>query len=345
MLVVPEDFKPIREGTLALPDGRHLGWAEFGDPEGEPVLWFHGTPGGRRQLPPEAPAAAVERGVRFIGVDRPGTGLSTPHQYGRVADVVPDVVALMDRLDVDRFAVGGLSGGGPYALAVAHGLPDRVTVAEVLGGIGPVRGREASPGFPKLLVPLEPLLRLVASPLGELLTVGFRPLLPYADEAFDVYVRFGPSADRPALGRPDLKGVLIHDLINSVEGGLRAPMMDLVVFARDWGFSLQDIHVPVTFWHGDADGIVPFVHGSHQAGLVPAGRLVVCPEGGHFSGFELIELVLDDVAARAEEAPEGTFRSSRAPHRDQRPGLARRALGLVEADDDPSATPPPVGLA
>ena len=222
-------------------------------------------------------------------------------------------------------------------------LPERVTAAAVLGGLGPVRGPEASPGIPKLLVPMEPFLRVAAGPLGSLVTAAFRPVLPWAEGAFDVYVRLGPAADRPALGRTDLKSVLLHDLTTSLEGGLRAPFMDLVVFARDWGFSLQEIRVPVTFWHGDADGIVPFVHGSHQAGLVPAGRLVVCPEGGHFSGFELIELVLDDLAARAEEAPEGTFRSSRAPHRDQRPGAVGRTPGAVDPDD-PSATPPPVGL-
>ena len=315
MLVVPEDFKPNQEGTVDLADGRELGWAEFGDPDGAPVLWFHGTPGGRRQLPPDAPSAAAERGMRIIGMDRPGTGRSSPHQYRDVADIVPDVVELLDAIGIDELAVGGLSGGGPYALAAAWGLADRVTAAAVLGGVGPTRGPETAPGLPRLLVPAEPVLRLAAGPLGTLLTTGVRPVIPWAEGLFDAYVRIGPASDRPALSQQDLKSVLLHDLITSLEGGLRAPFGDLVVFARDWGFSLQDIAVPVTFWHGDADGIVPFVHGSHQAGLVPAGRLVVCPERGHFAGFELIVPVLDDLVARSGEESVGTYRSSRAPHR------------------------------
>lgn len=314
MIVVPEDFVPVREGTVALPDGRALGWAEFGDPRGDPVLWFHGTPGGRRQLPPEAPLAAIERGFRFIGVDRPGTGRSTTHQYRDVAEVVPDARALLDDLGIERCAVGGLSGGGPYALACCWGLADRVVAGAVLGGIGPTRGRERAYGYPQLLVPFEPVLRCVARPLGELLTLAARPVMPFAEPVFDLYVRFGPSADRTALGRPDLKGVLLHDLEEALTGGLRAPLFDLVAFARDWGFSLRDIEVPVVFWHGDADGIVPFIHGTHQAGLVPDGTLVICPEGGHFAGFELIEQVLDELDARW-------------PDRASRPGPTEAAAG------------------
>lgn len=298
VIVVPEDFAPVREGTVELPDGRTLGWAEFGDPDGDPVLWFHGTPGGRRQLPPEAPRAAVERGFRFLGVDRPGTGRSSTHQYARVADVVPDVEVLLDALGVDRLAVGGLSGGGPYALACCWGLGERVAAGAILGGIGPTRGRERAYGYPQLLVPFEPVLRCVARPLGEVLTVAARPAMAWAEPVFDLYVRVGPSADRRTLQRHDLKSVLLHDLAECLEGGLRAPLFDLVAFARDWGFSLRDVAVPVVFWHGDADGIVPFIHGSHQAGLVQDGKLIVCPEGGHFAGFELIDDVLDQLDAR-----------------------------------------------
>ena len=31
--------------------------AEYGDPDGDPVLWFHGTPGARKQIPPDVPAS------------------------------------------------------------------------------------------------------------------------------------------------------------------------------------------------------------------------------------------------------------------------------------------------
>ena len=317
VLVVPLDFVPTREGTVELPDGRQLGWAEFGDPDGDPILWFHGTPGGRRQLPPDAPGAASARGVRIIWFDRPGTGRSTPHQYRRVVEVVDDVRVLLDELGIDRLAVAGLSGGGPFALATCWALPDRVVAGAVLGGLAPTRGREHAGGLPQVLPPLEPFLRFVARPLGEVLSLLMRPSRPYMSPIFDLYVAVGPAADRPALRREEVKAVLLADLAESIEGGVRAPLCDLVAFGRHWGFELRDIEVPVVFWHGDADGIVPYHHGGLQAGLVPDGLLVTQNDGGHFSGFGLIGDVLDRVDER----------------RPDRPGLARVEAG--GSGDDP----------
>jgi pimeloyl-ACP methyl ester carboxylesterase len=65
--------------TVDLPDGRRLGHADFGDPEGAPLLHLHGTPGSRLDFATDRYDAALrEAGVRFIAVDRPGFGMSDP---------------------------------------------------------------------------------------------------------------------------------------------------------------------------------------------------------------------------------------------------------------------------
>ncbi|MEJ5255407.1 MAG: alpha/beta hydrolase [Acidimicrobiales bacterium] len=285
---------PHLEQVVELADGRLLGYAEFGDPGGRPVLWFHGTPGASKQVPPEAPAVACERGVRLIGIERPGTGRSTPHQYARILDWAVDVRQVADRLGLDRFALVGLSGGGPYVLACAYLLPDRVVAGAVLGGIGPTVGPEAAPGYTRLLAPFGPLLSAVAGPAGLALSCLLRPLAAtVASPAFDLYARFGPSPDRPVLARADMKAAFLHDLTTAIPRGLRAPVYDLVLFARHWGFSLRDIRVPIRFWHGADDIIVPLSHGVHQAELVPDAELTVVPGGGHFSGYETVHEVLD----------------------------------------------------
>jgi pimeloyl-ACP methyl ester carboxylesterase len=115
----------------------NLIFAEFGVATGRTILWFHGTPGARRQVPEDARAMAATNDLRIIGFDRPGVGLSPPHLYPCIYDSVPDVEILLDQLEVERFAVVALSGGGPYALAIAHAMPDRVTVAAILGGVAP----------------------------------------------------------------------------------------------------------------------------------------------------------------------------------------------------------------
>jgi pimeloyl-ACP methyl ester carboxylesterase len=307
--------RPRREGAVMLPGGRALGFAEWGEPEGRPVIWCHGTPGARKQIPPDGPELAEGKGIRLIGLERPGTGLSTPYRYGHVIDWATDLAAATDELGVDRFAIVGLSGGGPFVLAACHALPDRVVAGAVLGGIGPTRGPEAAPGYTRLLPLVEPLLTFWRVPLGEALTHLVRPVRSVAEGAFDLYARVAPPSDRPVMRQPEMKAMFLHDIVEACEGGLRAPVGDLVVFGREWGFSLRDIEVPVKFWHGDADGIVPLSHGEFQAAMVPRAGFQLCPGGGHFAGFilgpEVISFILEqwDVA---DTAPDSEARSARA---------------------------------
>src|SRR5207244_11105793 len=115
-------------------------------PGGPLVLWFHGSPGARRQIPVAGRIAADHLGLRLVCVERPGIGSSTDHAYHQVRDWAPDVAAVADHLGYDRFMVVGLSGGGPYALACAHELPDRVVAVGLLGSLVPTAGTAATAG-------------------------------------------------------------------------------------------------------------------------------------------------------------------------------------------------------
>src|ERR1700751_1675072 len=132
--------RPKLEGNVAVGDDRQIGFAEFGAPQGRAVFWLHGTPGARRQIPTEARAYAEEADIRLIGIDRPGIGSSTPYQYGNVLEFADDLRTIADTLGIDKMAVVGLSGGGPYTLACAGPMPERVVAA---GGCG-----RASPAAP-----------------------------------------------------------------------------------------------------------------------------------------------------------------------------------------------------
>lgn len=288
---------PLREDAMTLTDGRTLGWAEYGDPHGRPVLLFHGTPGARRQVAPDSGRAAAERGLRLISIERPGAGWSTPHLYGAVRDWARDVAQFTERLGLARFACIGLSGGGPYTLACAHELADRIPVVAVLGGLGPTSGPEAAPGYTRLLGHLHPLLRTVARPgswaLAKLLGVAApaAPLVgPHLHHLF-------PKSDRPVLQDPRNLEVLIDSIMAGLEGDFRAPFYDLVLFGRDWGFALSDIEVPVHFWAGEQDAIVPTCHATHQAKLIKNAKVVYKPGEGHFAGYTEMAVVMDAIVA------------------------------------------------
>lgn len=280
-------------GTTRVADDRELGWAEFGHPDGDAVLWFHGTPGACLQVPPSVHDAALQRGFRVIAVERPGTGRSTDHRYRRVVDFGDDVAVLADGLGLERFAAVGLSGGGPFTLAVAHRLPERVVVANLLGGIGPVRGPDAVLSYTRLLRFAAAPLEVLRTPVGTAIGAVVRLATPVADPVFDLYARVLGFADRAVLGHPQFKAMFLHDLITAED--LRASAHDLALFARHWGFHLDEVTVPVVVWHGLSDVIVPPSHGHHQAARLPRGELRVRPGEGHFAGFAEVADVLDRV--------------------------------------------------
>ena len=163
---------PDRDGVVELADGRVLGYAEYGPIDGRVVLWFHGTPGACRQVPPDAPDLARERGVRLIGIERPGTGRSTTRRYAHVLDWARDVEQFVDAQGIGEFAAVGLSGGGPFVLACAAHMPDQVVAGAVLGGVGPTRGDESAPGYTRVLPPFERILSLTSGAGRRDLLVG-----------------------------------------------------------------------------------------------------------------------------------------------------------------------------
>ena len=280
-------------GTAPVGDDRVLGWAEFGHPDGDVVLWFHGTPGACLQVPPSVDEAALQRGLRVIAVERPGTGRSTNHRYHRIVDFADDIEQLVDHLGVERFAVTGLSGGGPYTLAVAKHLPERVVVASLLGGLGPVRGPDAVLSYTRVLRFLAPPLEVMRTPVGSAMGALMRALEPVADPVFELYARFLGFADTPVLRNPQFKAMFLHDLLTAKD--IRASAHDMALFARHWGFNLTEVQVPVIVWTGLSDVIVPPSHGHHQASRIPRGELHVRAGEGHFAGFSAVADVLDRI--------------------------------------------------
>lgn len=290
--------RPYRHGRAKLRDGRTIAFAEFGAEGGRPIFWFHGTPGARTQLPPDAPAEAGKRGFRIIGVDRPGFGHSSHSSRRTILSWADDMHQLADHLDVDRFAMIGLSGGGPYVLACAHEMPGRVIAGVSLGGVGPTDGSDGAPGYAHALLRLAmrgmPLMR---GPLGIALSIAVQPMRPFAGAGIELYKRFGPVTDRPVFEIPEFKQMFAEDIVISTSYGLRGPVGDVALFCRPWGFSPADIRVPIRIWHGDADLIVPLSHSEHLAEIIPDSELRVVPDLGHFAGFVNAPEVLDTIDA------------------------------------------------
>ncbi|HET9730905.1 MAG TPA: alpha/beta hydrolase [Acidimicrobiia bacterium] len=318
MRVLPE---PRLEGSYRTASGRRLSFAEYGDPFGKPVFWFHGTPGGRRQIAPQTRVAAQRLGIRLIVLERPGIGDSTPHLYRRVIDWAGDVGTIADRLGIAEFACVGLSGGGPYVLACAARFPRRMVGGAVLGGVAPTKGLDAvAGGVVGLARRFAPVLEAGRGLIGRVAYIGVQALLPFRQQAFELYMAISPEGDRRVFRRPEMKAMFIDDLVRAARRQVHAPVLDLVLFTRHWGFELRDISVPIRFWHGDADNIVPLAHAYHMVGRVPDAELRVRHGESHLGALDatdeifgaLLELWPDrDDAVQVDDGT-GSLASGRA---------------------------------
>jgi pimeloyl-ACP methyl ester carboxylesterase len=270
---------------LALPDGRSLCFAEWGDPAGFPVFSLHGTPGGRLNRHPDE-SVYVAAGARAITYDRPGYGESNRHAGRSIVDCVSDVAAIADHLGIERFAVTGGSGGGPHSLAVAARLGDRVVRARCVVGVAPfgVEGLDFFAGMDPLNVTefswaLEGEDRLLPELERELREMGERVALDPSKLLGDDWEL--DESDRDVLSRPDFAVVIREATEDTVRGGPWGWVDDDLAFTRPWGFDLAEIDVPVEVRYGSRDVLVPAAHGEWLGRNVPGARVVVEDAEGH----------------------------------------------------------------
>ena len=290
---VSEIERPRLEGSVAVSDGRRLSFAEFGTPHGAPIIWMHGTPGGRRQIPIEARLYAVQNDLRIIGIDRPGIGTSTPHLYDNVLAWTTDLELFADNLGLDTLHIIGLSGGGPYALAAGAALPGRVQGVGVLGGVAPTVGPDAiGGGLVALARYAAPLLSAARVPLSYTLAMAIRLVRPFGGLALDAYAAVQPRGDRELLARPEFRAMFLDDLLNGARFQVGAPLADVILFTRHWGFEAADVKIPVHWWHGDEDHIIPHRHGLHMTARLPDATFSTIDGESHLGGMGVAKDVL-----------------------------------------------------
>jgi pimeloyl-ACP methyl ester carboxylesterase len=281
---------------MDLPGGRELAWLELGDAEEAAVFVFHGSPGSRLQVSFDEHAIGAAR-VRFVAVDRPGFGHSAFQPVRRLADWASDVARLADHLDVDRFSVVGISGGGPHAAACARFLPARVRAAGIVSGVGPLAdpGSEADMIFFNRLITR--LARTSPSLVLPLFVVSGAVFRRWPEQAIrSTSGQLSPS-DMEIMTRPAVRSAYVDSYRRAPATSARAAAQDFSLFARDWGFRLEDITTPVHVWHGDDDRNVPIAQGRLQAERIPGARLHECPGEGHLLALDRLEEILRTVTA------------------------------------------------
>jgi pimeloyl-ACP methyl ester carboxylesterase len=244
---------------------------EIGDPDGFAVVSHNGTPFSRL-MPEWWDAPAREHGLRVIGLDRPGYGNAPAEPDRSLRSVVEATAGLMDDLGVDRFAVIGTSGGGPYALACGAFLPDRVVaVISAAGSSGfdeALDGAGFEPG--ELELTREQALRPTAEG-REALARFYDPQVENLRSA-DVDGFMRAVGDDPATATPERRATAAY-VLGAIQEGLRPGrdgwLDDGLAMLRPWGFDLADLRQPVAVWHSADDRLVAIEHGRRLVASVP----------------------------------------------------------------------------
>jgi pimeloyl-ACP methyl ester carboxylesterase len=281
--------------TIALSDGRKLGIAEYGDPRGAPIVYCHGFPASRLEAA-FAHDAARDLGARLISLDRPGYGLSDFQSGRRIADWPHDVCEATDALGIARFAVLGISGGAPYALACGAQLADRVSAVGIVSGLGPTCAEDLAffDPFARIMFGLARrvprLSRAVVGAIGSAL--ARRP-----QWVFSVLAAHLPECDRQVINDKKVRADLLASVREAFRQGTRGAACDFALYAAEREPTFAPIAAPTYVWHGERDTTVPIAMGRRLAAALGSAA-VFSPQHGHYSlSIRDIEAILRPLVA------------------------------------------------
>jgi pimeloyl-ACP methyl ester carboxylesterase len=286
----------VSDGRLVVSDGRTVAWREYGPGDGQPVLWFQGTPGSRFSR--HADEGVYDRlNVRFIVFDRPGYGASTRLPGRGISVVADDAADLLDHLTLESVHAGGGSGGGPHVLAFAMHHPERVRAASVVVGAAPILETEldgliglnrdawyaAREGWAALYALLVPVREAVlADPLA----------------AFRATMDAAPSGDQAVMNDPAWQRVLVESIGEALRPGVEGWTDESLSIVLPWDFDPTLVNCSLTWWHGehDANGPITAVHRLLQGmeGVV----LRIWKNAGHLEPYHRYEEILGELLAR-----------------------------------------------
>lgn len=270
-----------------LSDGRRLGYDEYGPSTGRPLFYIHGSPSARVEFTLFGSEMLLQAlNVRLIAVDRPGMGLSDFQPNRRLLDFPNDLLALADGLHIERFGLLAYSLGGPYGMACAFAIPERLTKVGIVSGAA-------------LLTKPELMQHINA---GTRRYLNFPRENPVASHIFlwmmNVMVRlapkvmvanaasFLPKPDRAIMDDPEIQTRFVKMLRQALRQGTRGPFHEALLTISEWGFCLPGIQIPILLWHGEADQNIPVAMARHVASRIPQCAATFYPDEGHLSMFK-----------------------------------------------------------
>lgn len=270
-----------------------LAYAEFGDPQGYPIIFAHGCPGCHVEGL-FFDAEAKKSHFRFIVLDRPGMGHSdfTPEQT--LLDYPLDVKALAEHLGLNRFGVMGWSGGGATTLTCAYVIPDLIDFCIILGGYTPIDTPELASLIPKAD---QFGYRSLDKPwvFNSLFWVMKWMIRLTPSMYYNVIKKTVNPSDRAIMTMPECQRLFMMDQTRCFTKGWQGTALDAKLNYQPWGYDVRNITARVDIFHGTEDQLVPFAFAERNASLIKNSLLHPLKNQGHLFPISQQKLIFDQI--------------------------------------------------
>lgn len=272
------------ERQIKLKDNRTLAYTEYGTSSSRTVLHFHGSPSSRLEGNiADVDSIARRLHLRLIFPDRPGFGRSDFKNTRTLLDWADDVVELADQLDLNEFAVVGLSGGVPHAIACAYRIPHRLSAVGLLGGISPPYAPNAFEGVSRSNQMQITIARRMPWLLRLLFWQTRKALWRNPDSVIDELISELSKPDQSVLSSSAVRERFTKAIVEAFRHGSRGVAYDQILITRPWGFQLGDIAANVYLWHGERDTLCSVNMGRYLADAIPNCSANILKNEGHIS--------------------------------------------------------------
>jgi pimeloyl-ACP methyl ester carboxylesterase len=290
-----------------LSNGRCLEYAEYGDPTGPLVLYFHGTPGSHLEVYGAANELRAS-GIHILAINRPGIGNSSYQSGRKITDWPNDVSQFLAATGhgEDRFGIIGFSGGTPYALACARAMPQRVTRVVIVSGHTSLGVPGVAEGnadrFIRLFIKRPKLARVGVKATRKRLNKKPDKIIARVTKEWDPQDRKLVACD------PLIRAVLEKSLKHAIRRGEQGIVKDTQLLGCRWGFDLSEVNgMPISIWHGRCDRLAPISMGRYFDSQLANSTLHVGQNAGHVTMFkwncgQIYQEFSDDRIASSPEA-------------------------------------------
>jgi len=241
--------------SIRLNDGRKMSYAEYGDPDGSPVIFCHAIAGSRLQYP-KGDEIAAKLGLRIIVPDRPGMGYSDVKEDYALLDWPQDLVQLVNSLGIKKFSIIGYSGGSPTAMACAYSFPERINQISLVTARGPLDHFRDILSIDAVVLQLS---KYTPSLLHRYIQIMITDIKQDPIQRLHKRFKYYHQTDKDCIDQhPEQQIMYAEAFLESVRQGASGISLDIIANTQHWGFKPSDIQAKIHLWHGKEDLAFPF---------------------------------------------------------------------------------------